>query len=66
MEVAVDHLDKRVERLEEKHAFAERTAEELSTELVRAYEKIERLTARLGALEKRLGAIESAEEVEEE
>lgn len=56
----MDQLDKRIDRLEEMHAFTERTAEELSAELVRAYEKIERLATRLAALEKRLGSIESS------
>jgi uncharacterized coiled-coil protein SlyX len=66
MEGDVDQLDRRVVRLEEKHAFTERTAEELSAELVRAYEQIERLAHRLSVLEGRLGKIDSVEAAADE
>jgi uncharacterized coiled-coil protein SlyX len=59
MEGDVFQLDERVVRLEEKHAFAERTSEELSAELVRAYEQIERLAKRLAILEARLGTLDA-------
>ncbi|MBL8746577.1 MAG: SlyX family protein [Phycisphaerae bacterium] len=58
----MDEISRRVERLEVGHAFAERTADQLSAELLRAYEQIARLTTRLEALERRLGEIESGPE----
>lgn len=54
----MDHLAKRIERLEEQHAFSEHTADQLSAELIRAYHAIERLTARLESLERRLTALD--------
>ena len=55
-------MNKRVERLEEKNAYAEHAADQLSSELLRAYEQIERLMTRLEALERRLGMIEEGAE----
>lgn len=59
--IFVEELSKRIERLEEKHAFAEHTADQVSIELIRAYEAIERLTSRLESLERRLAALDRAE-----
>lgn len=61
----MNDFDQRIQRLEEKHAFTERTAEELSAELARAYEQIDRLVRRMEALEKRLVAINEQGEGEE-
>lgn len=44
----------RIGKLEEAHAFAERNAEQLNAELLRAFREIERLRARLADLEGRL------------
>ncbi len=61
----MNDFDQRIQRLEEKHAFTERTAEELSAELARAYEQIDRLVRRMEALEKRLVAMNEQGEGEE-
>ena len=52
----------RLERLEESHAFAERHAEELSKQLIEAYERIETLEKRLRDLERRLTALNEPDE----
>lgn len=61
----MNDFDQRIQRLEEKHAFTERTAEELSAELARACEQIDRLVRRMEALEKRLVAMNEQGEGEE-
>jgi len=50
----MNELHPRIEKLEESHAFAERTSEQLSEELRTAFARIERLEKRLGALDDRL------------
>lgn len=52
----------RLERLEESHAFAERHAEQLSNQLIEAYERIEQLEKRLRDLERRLTALNEPDE----
>lgn len=51
--------DERLTRVEESQAFAERTIEQLSEELVRAFKRLDDLTARLEDLGSRLADVES-------
>jgi uncharacterized coiled-coil protein SlyX len=57
--------DERLTRLEESLGFAERTVEQLSEELGRAFEEIDRLRARLARLEGRLEGVEERESMRE-
>lgn len=50
-------LSKRVERLEDAQAFGDRTAEQLSEQLVDVFARIEALDRRLRGLESRLAAM---------
>lgn len=54
----MNDIDKRISKLEESHSFAEHTTDQLSQQLVRAHELIDRLTARIGALESRIKSLE--------
>lgn len=56
----MDEVNRRIERLEEGQAFADRTSEQLSEELVRAFEAIERLMRRIDGLERRLASLGDA------
>ena len=57
----------RIEKLESALAFEQHTQEQLSEQLIRAFEILDRLERRLGALEGRLSALEEVElEGEEE
>lgn len=53
--------DPHITRLEEAIAFNERTIEELSAELAKAYERIEALSRRIDELETRVGEVEREE-----
>lgn len=57
----MDDLNKRIERLEDAQAFGDHAKDQLSEQLLRAYEQITRLTRRLEALERRLGSLEEPE-----
>lgn len=46
-------------RLEERAGFTEHTVEQLSAELASAYTLIDRLTRRIGELERRVGVVET-------
>jgi len=50
----MNDLQPRIEKLEEAHAFTERTGEQLSDELRTAYKRIESLEHRLEKLDGRL------------
>jgi len=50
----MSNLQPRIEKLEESHAFNERTSEQLSDELRAAYKRIESLERRLEKLDGRL------------
>ena len=52
-------MEDRLQRLEELQSFAERDIESLSTELRRAFDLIRSLTARLDAMDGRIGHLES-------
>jgi uncharacterized coiled-coil protein SlyX len=58
----MEDLRQRIERLEDSLAFTEREKEQLSEQLLKAYEQIQRLARRLDALEGRLGSIEQGGE----
>lgn len=49
-----EDLIRRITRLEEAHAFSEHTADQLGHQLAEAHRMIDRLAARIGALEHRL------------
>jgi len=49
----------RLIRLEERAGFTEHTVEQLSAELASAYTLIDRLSRRIGELERRVGVVET-------
>lgn len=60
----MDELHKRIEKVEESVAFGEHTADQLSRELLRAFQTIERLESRLRSLEARLESLHAAADEE--
>ncbi|MDX2116174.1 MAG: SlyX family protein [Planctomycetota bacterium] len=60
----MDELRERLLKLEEAQAFAEHSADQVSAELLRAFEQIERLARRLDRLEQRI--VELAEQEDPE
>lgn len=54
----MNDIEKRVDKLEETHSFSEHTTDQLHEQLVRAHDLIDRLSARLVALEGRLNSLE--------
>ena len=56
---------RKLERLEEAHAFSERTTEQLSEDLRDAFERIVRLEARLARLDDRLEQLRETVEEDE-
>jgi uncharacterized coiled-coil protein SlyX len=53
-----DH-EERLIRIEERLGFTDHAADQLSTELARAYTLIDRLSRRINDLERRIGVVES-------
>jgi len=51
----------RIENIESALAFEQHTQEQLSEQLIRAFETLDRLERRLGALEGRLSSLEERE-----
>ena len=60
------NLPERLTRLEESHAFAERTSEQLAEQVIALFQKMDALDRRLMALEGRLEALAEGDRDEEE
>lgn len=50
----MEDLARRLDKLEEAHAFADRAVEQLSEQVAEAFHRIHRLESRLAALEQRI------------
>lgn len=55
----MDDFKDRIEKVEDSLAFNERHQDEISEQLIKAYQAIEKLSARIESLEARLGAVEA-------
>ncbi len=56
----MENLVERLQRIEEAQAFAERTVDQLGTEVIRAFEQLVSLHQRLDRLEGRVAGVEEA------
>jgi len=56
----VENLLERLQRIEEAQAFAERTVDQLGSEVIRAFEQLVALHQRLDRLEGRVAGVEEA------
>jgi len=61
----VENLLERLQRIEEAQAFAERTVDQLGSEVIRAFEQLVVLHQRLDRLEGRVASVEEADQTDE-